>query len=180
MAKKNAPAEKPRFSGNYALDSLTIRNAAKTMAGEKGDVVVVATTTVLVIAVVVLLITQPANYLVITSILFIVAIVVVLVFNNRERTMARRLAKSGVPIPKPGEQQESLKRHFDVFDDRIVIKGPGDATDTYQVSDISKFWCDEETIVLRFGDGRYVIIPLKSMSNNRYLNLIDFFDKHTK
>ncbi|MCH4053107.1 MAG: hypothetical protein LKG38_05160 [Atopobiaceae bacterium] len=180
MAKATPAGETPRFSGNYTLDSMAIDSAADAMDSDRTRTVLLGITIASLAAMIVVLIQQPPNYWLWVAACFIVSMAGGVASNETHRIQLRRLAAGGLIIPHSIPDPSVFKCHFEVFPDRIHMVGPGSSDTTYQIADIKKFWCDEDAIVLRFANKEYLVIPRTSMSNSRYLNLIDMLDKATK
>lgn len=179
MPTETPEAPKPLFTANYTLDPLIVTNAASAMDSDRVRYFFTGATIATLVLMIILLIQQPANYWVYVVICFAVSMALGFVGNDTHRIQLRRLARKGFVVPHSVDP-ELLRYRIDVFDDRIESHGPGTASMTHPVSEVRKFWCDEEATVIAFADGEMSVVPRSSMSNSRYLNLIDFLDRVSK
>ncbi len=170
---------KPLFSANYTLTPAIVTGAATAMDTDRIRHVLTGATIASLLGIIILLLQQPPNYWVYVAICFCIAMGLGFLSNDTHRLHMRRLAGRGFIVPYAVEP-ELLRFRVDVYQDGLYVKGPGSAEATYHMSDLKHFWCDEDTIVMRFSNKDFAVVPRSSMSNSRYLNLIDFLDHRTK
>ncbi len=179
MESTNSAVEKPLFSVSYTLDPSIVSDAAAAMDTNRIRHVFTGGMILSILSIILFLMQQPSHYWIYVAISFAVSMLLGFLADNTHRLHLHRLARRGFIVSYTAEP-ELLRFHVDVYEDSIYSKGPGSIEATHSVSELKNFWCDENTIVMRFTDKKLAVIPRSSMSNSRYLNLIDFLEQHTK
>lgn len=177
--------EKPRYSANYNLDALSVSNAASAMDVPSFRNTLNLLSVLTLVLMIIILFNKPAlfgweyGYWVLVVICFVVTMLFGSLSTNSHRFQMWRLNRAGVYAIHVDDPDE-LRVHIDVYDNRLVVEGPASHRANYSISDIKKFYADEDSTVLMMSDGDIVIVPRTSMSTSRYLNLIDFLDHRTR
>ena len=173
--------EKPRYTANYNLDALAVSNAASAMDVPSFRNTLNLLSVLTLVLMIIILFNRPAvfnweyGYWVLVVICFVVTMAFGTLSTNSHRFQMWKLNRAGVYAIHV-ENPDELRVHIDVYDNRIVVERPASHRANYSVSDVKKFFADEDSCVLVMNGGDYVIVPRSSMSTSRYLNLIDFLD----
>ena len=87
-------------------------------------------------------------------------------------TIQLRLARGGsLALEGPDE-----RRHVVVCDDAVHVQSNLGSSATYQLSDLKWVSATDECLLACFGRGRYVYVPRRCLSENRYRDLVRFLE----
>ena len=153
--KAEAGLDKPLFSLSYDLSAQLVDEAARLLAGDKRrNPASVTSYAVLVLIVIAAL--APATK---DNVPLLVAMVVaeVILWAVADRW--------------PQMQLRKLRRSIAVYEDTLTVTSPDD-TQTLRIADLRGATLGNESAVLAFANGSYVIIPSRAMSAQRYHDLL--------
>lgn len=162
--------EKPLFQASYELNRQVVEDAGMALAGDQMRNPPTIASIVILVAIVVLAALAGNEAVVALTILVVLWIATWQLSRRWSQIMVGRLRKAGFDtalIPNDERRREVL-----VFADRVVVLPKGGAPETYQRSEMRKPRVGSEIMVLRFPHGAYALIPRRSLSAQRYNDLV--------
>ena len=163
-------AEKPLFSASYELNRQIVEDAGLALAGDQMRNPPTIASIVVLVAIIALAAVVGNEAVVPLTILVVLWIAMWQLSRRWPQIMVSRLRRAGYDtalIPDDERRREVL-----VYADRVVVLPKGGAPQTYQRSEMRKPRVGSEIVVLRFPHGAYVLVPRRSLSAQRYNDLV--------
>lgn len=168
--KAEAGLDKPLFSLSYDLSAQLVDEAARLLAGDKRRNPA-SVTSYAVLALIVIAALAPATKDNVPLLVAMVVAEVILwaVADRWPQMQLRKLRRAGLDTALiPADKR---RRSIAVYEDILTVTSPDD-TQTLRIADLRGATLGNESAVLAFANGSYVIIPSRAMSAQRYHDLL--------
>lgn len=160
--------EDVRYAATFDYDELALSRAAELLGGERAKNALTAVNFGILAAIVLLLVIDQRN--VVPAVIGVVAFVVVSTLSNKwGRAQLAYARRSTLALAVPSE-----KRHVVVCADAVHTRSESGTTATYPLSELRVVRSNGDCLVAGFGQRRYVYVPRRALSEQRFRDLVSF------
>lgn len=161
------------FSATFEYGELAFARAAEQLGLRLKSALTAASFASLVALILVILIDE--SFLVLIGIIFVLSLVLVFATSRWTDIQLRYARRTTLASPALSE-----RRHVVVCEDAVHVENEAGELGSYDLSELRVVHATGDFVVAGFGHGRYVYVPRVALSENRFHELVRFFDSRCR